>query len=56
MTHSTTSLSRYVAANNILLEEKPFERELFMESFLVENPNILSTATWKSLISMSKFR
>ncbi len=41
-THSTTSLSRYVAANNILLEEKPFERELFMESFLVENPNILS--------------
>ena len=42
MTHSTTSLSRYVAANNILLEEKPFERELFMESFLVENPNILS--------------
>lgn len=42
MTRSTTSLSRYVAANNILLEEKPFERELFMESFLVENPNILS--------------
>ena len=41
-TKSTTSLSRYVAANNILLEEKPFERELFMESFLVENPNILS--------------
>lgn len=30
-TKSTTSLSRYVAANNILLEEKPFERALYGE-------------------------
>ena len=40
--HSTPTLSRYVAANNILLEEKPFERELFMESFLAENSGILN--------------
>lgn len=43
MTHSTTSLSRYVAANNILLEEKAIQRENSLwRVFLVENPNILS--------------
>ena len=35
-------LYRHLTANNIQLEEMPFFREISMEAYLIENPDILA--------------
>lgn len=38
-------LRKHFSANNVLIEEFPFRRELAMEAYLIENPTVLALGT-----------
>lgn len=38
-------LHKHISANNVVIDSFPFQREIAMEAYLIENPTVLSMET-----------